>query len=228
MIIMISSNNVDFLRKNAPFYEDLTPSQKSFLLENTDVTTRNKGEIIICDGSECIGVLLVKSGELRAFLLSEDGREITLFRVLEGEICVLSASCVLHHVTFDVQIEVETNSEVLRIRSGAFKKLLDENIKVENFALSSTVSRFSEVMWAMQQILFMSFDKRLATFLLKETDRLGTDNLIMTHEQIAKYMGSAREVVSRMLKYFEKENMVKLRRGGVEIVDFEGLREMTD
>ena len=81
-------------------------------------------------------------------------------------------------------------------------------------------------MWVMQQILFMSMDKRLAIFLHDESTRLGTDNLTLTHEQIAKYMGSAREVVSRMLKYFSAEGIVQVSRGGIKIIDRQKLKRL--
>ena len=91
------------------------------------------------------------------------------------------------------------------------------------FLREKTVSRFSEVMWVMQQILFMSFDKRLAIFLLAEAEKEQSSEIKLTHEQIAKYMGSAREVVSRMLKYFSSEGYVELSRGGVKITDYDSL-----
>jgi CRP/FNR family transcriptional regulator len=113
------------------------------------------------------------------------------------------------------------------IDAGVYAQLQDENVYVENFTLRVTAERFSEVMWAMEQILFMSFDRRLAIFLLDETAKTGADNVTMTHEQIARYVGSAREVVSRMLKYFAKEGLVAVHRGGVEILDKQKLRSLT-
>jgi len=96
------------------------------------------------------------------------------------------------------------------------------------FALESAVSSFSDIMWVMQQILFMSMDKRLAIFLLDEISKTGKDTVKLTHEQIAKYMGSAREVVSRMLKYFSTEGLVSVSRSdGVRILDKKRLRALT-
>ena len=95
------------------------------------------------------------------------------------------------------------------------------------FALETALGRFSDVMWVMQQILFMSMDKRLAIFLYDESARIGDDNIPLSHEQIAKYMGSAREVVSRMLKYFSNEGIVELSRRGVKITDRKKLRTLT-
>jgi CRP/FNR family transcriptional regulator len=175
----------------------------------------------------CIGGIIVKSGCLRTYILSEDGREITLYRLYSDDLCILSASCVLQSITFDVFVDAEEDCEVYIIDGNVFKKISSENLFVENFALNSAVERFSEIMWVMQQILFMSFDKRLAIFLLDESSKIGSSNIRLTHEQIARYMGSAREVVSRMLKYFSSEEIVELYRGEIRIINKNKLRQLT-
>ena len=156
-------------------------------------------------------------------MLSEEGKEITLYRIFAGDVCVLSASCILDSIPFDVQVDAEENSRCCILSPGAFLKVSERKPEMKNFLLEKTVSRFSEVMWVMQQILFMSFDKRLAIFLLNEAENAKSPEIKLTHEQIAKYMGSAREVVSRMLKYFSSEGYVELSRGGVTITDFDAL-----
>jgi CRP/FNR family transcriptional regulator len=219
------SDHQAFIREALPFWNKLSTQEQQLILNNVANVHYNQGENIHRGENDCIGMLLLISGELRTYILSEDGREITLYRLMPGDICVLSASCILQSITFDVHIDAELDSEILLINSTVFQKLCT-NIYVENFSYKMAVDRFSDVMWAMQQILFMRFDKRLAIFLLDETARIGTDSLSVTHEQIAKYMGSAREVVSRMLKNFENEGLVELSRGGIKILDKKKLREL--
>lgn len=223
---MMNESDLQLLQSLLPFWDKLSSEEAALLAQGTKPITYLQGEKIHSAANECVGVLLVKSGELRTYILSEEGKEITLYRLNQGDVCILSASCLLKSITFDVFIDAEQDSEVLLIPSGAFAQLQSSNLHVENFSLRVAVERFSDVMWAMEQILFMSFDRRLAVFLLDETAKTGVDNLTLTHEQIAKYMGSAREVVSRMLKYFAKEGMVQLHRGGVEILDKERLRKL--
>ena len=151
---------------------------------------------------------------------------MTLYRLSKGDICILSAACVLKSITFDVCIEAENDCDVIQIASSAISLLSSENIYMECFIYKLAAERFSDVMWTMQDILFTSFDKRLAAFLLDETEKAHSDTLKMTHEQIAKYMGSAREVVSRMLKYFANEGYVSLFRGGIRIINKEKLRAL--
>lgn len=201
------------------FWDKLSEEQKKELCMQTFYAEYDKGQNIHGNTGRCTGAIFVKSGLLRVYMLSDEGKEITLYRLYPGDICMLSASCVLQTITFDVFVDAEVKSEVYIINSGAFAKLTEENVYVENFALKMATERFSEVMWAMQQILFMSFDRRLAVFLLDELAKEGGDTIRLTQEQIAKYMGSAREVVSRMLKYFSTEGLVEVSRGGVRVLN---------
>ena len=155
------------------------------------------------------------------------GKNITLYRLHKGDLCMLSASCVLNAVTFDVFVDAEEDSTCCVISGPAFAAVSERNPDIRIFALETAVSRFSDVMWVMQQILFMSMDKRLAIFLSDEAARTGSDTIALTQGQIARYMGSAREVVSRMLKYFVSEGIVELQRGGVRILDKKRLRQLT-
>jgi CRP/FNR family transcriptional regulator len=224
---MLDPTNLEFLKNLLPFWSRLSGHEADAISANIKPIVYASGQNVHSADNECIGVLIVKSGELRTYILSEDGKDITLYRLGKGEICILSASCLLSNITFDVNIDAERDTEVLLIDSSLFSRLMEENVYVENFALRTAADRFSDVMWAMEQILFMSFDRRLAVFLLNEAAATGSDAISLTHEQIAKYMGSAREVVSRMLKYFQKESIVALSRGGVRILDKERLRKLS-
>ena len=209
-----------------PFWQKLTASDRETFIRSSQQVHFNKGTTIH-DGSECTGVIIIKSGSLRAYILSEDGREITLYRLYPGDMCMLSASCVLEAITFDVFIDAEEDSDCIVIGGCAYANMSERINEVKLFALEAAVARFSDVMWVMQQILFMSFDKRLAIFLLDESRKNESDTIKLTHEQIAKYMGSAREVVSRMLKYFVSEGLVTASRSeGIKLIDKKRLRSI--
>lgn len=220
---MLSTDITRFIRESLPFWDKLFENQRNLLLNYTTQHHYQRGESILSSTFECIGLLLIKSGTIRVYILSEEGKEVTLYRLAKGDICVMSASCILKSITFDVCIEAEDDCKVIQMASSALSLLSSDNIYVECFIYKLAAERFSDVMWTMQDILFTSFDKRLAAFLLDETAKNHSDTLKMTHEQIAKYMGSAREVVSRMLKYFANEGYVALSRGGVRIIDKESL-----
>lgn len=212
-------------REIFPFWNEITQSDRDFICRSSFALTYPKGTNIH-DGTECSGVIFVLSGSLRLYMMSEDGKDITLYRLHKGDMCMLSASCVLQAITFDVLVDAEEDSKCYVISGSAFAEVSARNPKIKIFALETAVSRFSDVMWVMQQILFMSLDKRLAIFLTDESARIKSDTITLTHEQIARYIGSAREAVSRMLKYFAAEGIVEVSRGGIKILDKGRLRRL--
>ena len=223
---MIEKDELAYIKSRLDFWDKLSELEINLLENNIANVSYNKGFNLHSTDSECLGVLLIKNGGLRVYILSEDGREITLYRLSPGDVCVLSASCIINSITFDVHIDAESDTDAYLINIGTFSKLSNQNVYVENFAYKNTNERFSDVMWAMEQILFMSFDKRLAIFLLDEITKTNSNELHLTQEQIAKYIGSAREVVSRMLKVFQSEGILEQSRGSIHIIDKEKLREL--
>ena len=211
-----------------PFWDKLNREQQERLSGIIEYRTVNKGTRIHDSSAECLGLVAVRSGQLRAYILSEDGREITISRLFEYDVSLLSASCVMPDMQFNVMIEAEKDTQFWSIPACFFKNLVDESLVVSNYSRSLLSSNFSELMWLMEQIMWKSFDKRLAAFLLEETAIEGDDTLKITHEKIAAHMGTAREVVTRMLRYFQNEGMVKLERGGIHLLDREKLQTLCD
>lgn len=208
-----------------PFWNELSESDKQFLCQNSSIEHFERNQSVH-DNMGCSGLYIVKSGRLRLYMLSEEGKEITLYRLSPGDICMLSASCVLQSITFDVYVEAEIKSECYMISGTAFHSVSERVQSVKIYALETAVSRFSDVMWIMQQIVFMSMDKRLSIFLLDETTSNGTDTIIMTHEQIARHLGTAREVVTRMLKHLASDGVLEVTRKGINIIDKKKLRSI--
>ena len=217
----------DIFSRQFPVWNKLTQAQQEELCQNTSEKHFSGGELLY-SGGDCAGVLLIRSGQLRVYIMSEDGRDITLYRPSAGSICILSASCVLDAITFEVFIDAEEETDVLQIHPETFRRIAEENIYMKNFAYEQTAARFSDVMWAMQQILFMRVDKRLAVFLYDEAEKCGCNRIRLTHEQIARFIGSAREVITRMLKYFAQEGIVELCRGEIKILDSEKLKKLSE
>ena len=210
-----------------PFWDKLTSQQQERVAEVIEFRSVKKGVHIHDSSAECLGLVAVKSGQLRAYILSEDGREITLSRLFEYDVSLLSASCVMPDIQMNVMIQVEKDSEFWSIPACLFKNLMDESLAMSNYARNLLGSNFSELMWLMEQIMWKSVDKRLAEFLLEESRLEESALLKITHEQIANHLGTAREVVTRMLRYFQNEGMVKLTRGTIEIADKEKLTKLS-
>ena len=212
--------------KYIPFWDKLTVQQQQQIGQVIEFRTVKKGTHIHDSSADCLGLVMVKSGQLRAYILSEDGREITISRLFEYDVSLLSASCVMPDMQMNVMIEAEKDTQFWSIPACLFKNLVDGSLAVSAFANSLISGNFSELMWLMEQIMFKSFDKRLAAFLLEEAAIEGSDSLKITHEIIANHMGTAREVVTRMLRYFQGEGMVRLTRGTIEIADKKKLRAL--
>ena len=202
-----------------PVWNKLTETQKHRLTASAEELHAKAGTVIHNGNMDCLGLLLIRSGQLRVYMLSEEGREITLYRLFDRDVCLFSSSCVMSNIQFEVMIAAEKDSQMWVIPSGIFKELMEQSAAIANFANQLISSRFSEVMWLMEQIMWKSLDKRLAAFLLEESALEGTVSLRITHERIANHLGTAREVVTRMLRYFQSEGIVKLNRGTVEILD---------
>ena len=209
-----------------PVFSKLTPQQQQMVLDFTAVRTVPAGTVVHNGAMECTGFLLVRSGQLRAYTLSEEGREVTVYRLFEHDCCLFSAACIMSSLQFEVIIETEKDSEIFIIPPSVYQKLMNESLPVSKFTNDLMASRFSDIMWLMEQIMWKSFDKRLAGFLLEEANIEGTNCLKVTHERIANHMGTAREVVTRMLRYFQSEGLVKLTRGTIEITDEDGLETL--
>lgn len=210
------------------FYSKLSSNWKKRLLSEAEMTHFDKGTLLHAGEEQCSGLFLLVSGRVKAFMVTEGGKEITLFRLMERDVCIFSASCLMKNITFDIHILAETEVEAIRIPAKLYDQMSKEDVAVANFTNDLISSRMSDVMWVLEQIVFMSFDKRLALFLLEQFQLEGSNRLTMTQEEIAANLGSAREVVSRMLKYFAKEGILEVVRGGVNLLSMEKLVAMAD
>ena len=210
-----------------PIWNKLNKEQRERIRSVSELQKFKAGSVLHDGGPDCLGMLLVRKGQLRAYLLSDEGREITISRFFEMDMCLFSAACVMPNMQFDIFIEAEKDCEVWVIPACLYQNLMDESLAIANYSHDLITNHFSELMWLMEQIMWKSFDRRLAKFLLEECAVEGTNSLHITHEKIANHMGTAREVVTRMLRYFQNEGMVKLTRGTVDITNEKQLRKLS-
>ncbi len=210
-----------------PIWDKLQPDQQERMLNALVFRLVKKGTILHNGDADCTGLLLVKSGQLRAYMLSAEGREITLYRLFDRDLCLFSASCMMRSIQFEVTIQAEKDTELWVIPAEVYQSIMEESAPVANYTNELMASRFSEVMWLMEQVMWKSMDKRIAAFLLDESAIEGTAVLKITHETIANHLGTHREVVTRLLRYFQSEGAVQLRRGSIELTDLNKLREIS-
>ncbi len=224
----VSTNSVaKDLQDLFPIWNKLTPEEQQTLTQSVIERKIPQGTVIHKGSEDCLGLYLVKGGLLRAYILSEGGKEITVYRLYERDMCLFSASCMLNDIQFDIWVEADKDTDLFIIPTHVYRQLMQTSLAVANFTNQLMASRFSEVMWLIEQILFQRFDKRLADFLLEQSVIENSTFLPITHEKIARHLGTAREVVTRMLKYFHTEQMVLLSRGGIQIANYEKLNELS-
>ena len=209
-----------------PVWNQLNTIQKNQILGSLNAQKVKKGTLLHNGNADCAGLFLIKSGQRRAYILSDEGREITIYRLFDMDICLLSASCIMRSIQFEVIIEAEKDTELWVIPAEVYKNIMEQSAPVANYTNELMASRFSDVMWLLEQILWKSLDKRVAAFLLEESSIEQASELKITHETIANHLGSHREVITRMLRYFQNEGMVKLSRSSIEITNAKKLEEL--
>lgn len=220
--------NIEDDVKKLSYWDSLSEEEKAVLMRGTTGRSYQKNEYIHGFSDACLGMVYVCRGSIRVYTTSEEGREVTLFHISEGECCIMSASCVITGISLDVQLLAEEETEIMAVHSGTIQKLMDSNIYVKCFAYELAVKRFSSVVWVMQEILFARFDVRMARFLLSVYEKTGKRNIQMTQEAIAIEVNSAREVVARMLKQFASDNLIELKRGTIVLKNIDGLKKIID
>ena len=206
-----------------PIWSKLDQIHKANLSSAVFSKKVEKGTVLYNASMDCTSLFLVKSGQLRAYILSEEGREITLYRLFDRDLCLFSASCLMQSIQFEITIEAEKDTELWVIPVRVYQEIKEKSAPLANYTNEIMATRFTEVMWLIEQIMWKSLDKRLASFLIEESAIEGSSVLKITHEGIANHIGSHREVITRMLKYFQNEKMVSLTRGTVEIIDADKL-----
>lgn len=224
---MLNSSDLQFIAANLPFFGQLSA-------EETDLVTRycvlhhlNKNVIFHHGMEDCSGFILLRRGAVRAFILSESGREISLYRLNPGDSCLLTSACSLNQMDYNISLQAEKASDLFIIPPDIFSNLADSNPAVKSYSLELMSKRLQQVMWVLENTLFTSLDKRLSSFLLEQARQEKSLTLHLTHEAIASYLGTAREVVTRMLNYFHEEGLVSLSRGQVTLQDPEGLKALS-
>ena len=216
------------LREYLPFWMELSEDQRALLMQSVRERTVKKGELLHSGSADCEGLFVIVEGQLREYMLSDEGRELTLYRLLPPDICFFSASCVMPSIQFEVFVEAERDSRIFVIPAPAWRALMKQSVAVANYTTELMAQRFSDVMWLMDQVLYRRMDARLSAFLLEEARLSGSDELALTHEGIARHLGTAREVVTRMLKYLQTAGAVSLSRGGVRLLDEPRLRKLAE
>ena len=218
---------LNVLENCLPFFKDLTNEEKNKLSAASHSVICPPGQNLRSRKDDCLGFVIVKKGRIRVYMTSNEGREITLYRLIDGDMCLFSASCAMSNIQFDVMLKSEEESEVVIISPGVYKELMDSSLPVAKYTTELLSSRLSDIMWLMDQVLNKRLDSRLAALLVEESNLRESNIISLTQEQLANHLGTAREVVTRMLKNFQSEGLVQLKRGTVELINIKALQHLS-
>ena len=207
--------------KTLPFWQDLFLSEREIVANCAQIRRYKKYEMIYSHDQECLGLIRVLRGDIRTFMLSEEGREVVLYRLKAGDTDVLSASCVVNQITFETQMVADSDCEILIVPAVCPSTLKDNNLYVRCFIFEKLGERFSDVMGQMQKILFTPVEVRLSGVIKEHLTHCEGSEITVTHEQLAGEINSSREVVSRILKRMEREGVIVLGRGKITVKDDE-------
>ncbi len=199
-----------------PLLNQLSEADQKFFFDSAQCVKVPKNLLLLKNGDACQDMIFILHGSIRVYKLSEDGGEITLYRLTKGDTCILNVSCIMNAQHYNAMAETEEETIFLKINGKVFKEILHSNSLWQEFIFKKLSDRLSEVMMIVEQVAFQRMDKRLALFILEHDDN---GPIQITHETIALELGTAREVISRLLKNFEKQGMIKLSRGSIQILN---------
>lgn len=214
------------LLRSFPFLKELPEAERQPLLESLSEVRHEDGKVLVEEGTVCENFYFVLEGTIRVYKLTPEGREITLYRIGKGEACLLTLGCIMGDVSFNAVAQVERRTRLLSMPSYLFRDMIRKSPTFQHFIFRKTLTALTEVMALTEEVTFHSVNTRVADQLLKLRSSQGSPTIAVTHEALAGELGTAREVVSRMLKEFEKKGWVRLQRGRITLLDEGGLKEL--
>ncbi len=216
----------EFLSQTLPFWSRLTEDERKELAVKTQEEHWKKGAVIHLGRRDCAGVQLVKSGQVRAYITSPGGGEITLFRLVEGDVSILSAACMMKGMDIEMDMQIEEDTILYTIPKVVYKKLSEENNSVKDYTMEKVSEKFSDVMWLFNQYVFSNVASRLSDAILEHRALAGSNVMEITHDALARDIGTAREVVTRLLKQFQTDGHIKMTRGRIEVIEPKALEKI--
>ncbi len=221
---MISQTDYDRITLKLPILQKADPQFREAFRQAANLVHIPVGQDVFVEGDRVDGIALLISGVVRVYKIAENGREITLYRFGLGESCILTANAILSGQTFPAIATVEREAEAVIIPSTDFQAWVGRFDPWRRFVFELLSNRLSSVMEIVEEVAFRRMDSRVAVLLLTSSRR--SNPIRITHQAIAAELGSSREVISRLLEDFNARGFVKVGRGEVEVMDYEGLGEL--
>ena len=220
---MLNTEQFNRITFAMPFLQRADASLIKDLKQHAQYAKIPAGHDVFVDGDRVDGIALLLSGVVRVYKIGETGREITLYRFGLGESCILSANAIMSQKTFPAIATVEEDAEAVMIPADVFREWVNKYEMWREFVFDLLSERLSTVMTVVDEVVFKRMDRRVASLLLNQAKV--QNPMRVTHQEIAAELGSSREVISRILEDFSKEELIESGRGTLEVLDMEGLKE---
>ena len=209
---------------NAPLLQQLSPAGRERFLQHLEHRTLKPRAAFLQEGDACTSLLFVETGALRVFKTSEEGREITLYRVRPGELCILSLSSLLARTPYPASVAADGVTTVWALEAENFRALHASEPSLQREVAAELHRLLTGVMALVSEVAFKRVDERLAALVLEETAREGV--LATTHDRLARHLGTAREVVSRLLENLSDDGVLEVERGHLRVVNRAALEQL--
>lgn len=196
-----------------PFFKDMDEEDKNLLVNGVIRKELDQGQIMVGDNQRCTGIPLLLKGTLRVFRISDKGREMTLYRINQGELCILAAVCAMGDVEYDFSIEAQTESKIANIPPDVFKELLYKSEVFKTYIFNTLAQKLIMSIETIEMLIFVSIEDRIIEYLQENANERG--EVITTHEKMAIDLGSSREVITRQLKKMADKQKLQLKRGKI-------------
>lgn len=216
----------DELQRLFPFLASMSTAGRERAFSQLQTARLSAREMFLNEGDSCTQLVMLEQGELRVFKTSATGRQITLYRVHPGKCCILSVSGVLANAPYPAQVEATKPSILHTLPAVLFRGLFETEPAVRQMVISFTNDLLSGLMTLVAEVAFRKMDERLARLLLEETN--SGQVVQTTHEKLAAHVGTAREVVSRLLENFRDDGLIRVERGTIAVLDRARLAQIRD
>lgn len=216
----------DGWRQYLPELEATADDMICQLFDASNVVTLPENSTVFHQGDSCNNYLIILEGKVKVFTRAENGREILLYRLFNGDSCVLTTSCLFGNKNYPAEGKAETATSALAIPASRFNEAMQQSTTFREMVFSAFSSHLSDLITLVEEVAFGKVDVRLAKHLLSQCDDDST--LTSTHQNIATELGSAREVISRQLKELESKGLIILNRGNIKIIDKAALLGITE
>ncbi|MEH0021929.1 MAG: Crp/Fnr family transcriptional regulator [Desulfobacter sp.] len=207
-----------------PVFKHLTPGGRQRLESGTSIKQIKRANRILYKGAMASGAYIVLRGRLRVFSISPSGTEATLYFIDPGETCVLALNCLFQDLRYPAWVETETDTRVAVVTGPVYRRLFTEEASIQNLTVKALSTSVFRLMNALEHVHFLKLEHRLANLILSGASSNGT--LSMTQQEIAGHLGTAREVVSRLVKSFVENNYIRTGRGMIQITDARAMADM--